>query len=490
MKQGSRAGAQEDGWCLEPVIVASAVAACLPLLLHGPLPPGSDVFSTAHYLMAFMRAFGEGDLYPRWTDQTNLGLGAPSFILLTPLPYYGASAAVWLTGSPIAGLKLYFVVLSLASGAAFYLLAADWLRPGLPAALSAGLYLLLPYHGLDRYQRFALSESTAFLFFPLILLFARRTVRGRGGGAIVGLAVSYAGLIYTHLVSALMFSLILGLWLLWETRAGWRALLRPALGLALGLGMAAPALLPAALEKGASNIAWTREMPNGDFRINFIFKDDLLPGLGFRDPVRAAGATVGPLTTGAGAIRRGAGPLLERTIFRGPAARYPRDGGGCFLAYFLQLEISTPVWWLVPELPSIQFPWRFQTFMVLSSALLFGFALQAGWGASMARGGRRSLMGAGALALGLIVLVNLALCWQNTTLKPYRIDERTFQVRSCATGSSRRSPLFSSGHTVRSSSPPGSPAGILQLRFRGHRGRLVAFLLAPVEDSSARRAEP
>ncbi len=374
-----------------------------------------------------MRAFGEGDLYPRWTDQTNLGLGAPSFILLTPLPYYGASAAVWLTGSPIAGLKLYFVVLSLAWRAAFYLLAADWLRPGLPAALSAGLYLLLPYHGLDRYQRFALSESTAFLFFPLILLFARRTVRGRGGGAIVGLAVSYAGLIYTHLVSALMFSLILGLWLLWETRAGWRALLRPALGLALGLGLAAPALLPAALEKGASNIAWTREMPNGDFRINFIFKDDLLPGLGFREipssrrcygrpthnwrwgysPRGWPSSGTHDLPRAGGAISSGWRGAVSSPISCSSRSRR-LSGGWCPSCR----ASSSPG----ASRPSWSCPRR------CSSDLRCRPGGERGSPGREAQPDGRGGAGARSHRPG-----DLALCWQNTTLKPYRIDERTFQ---------------------------------------------------------------
>ena len=48
-------------------------------------------------------------------------------------------------------------MVSALSALALYLLAREWIGPGVPSALAAGLYLLMPYHVLDMYQRFALS---------------------------------------------------------------------------------------------------------------------------------------------------------------------------------------------------------------------------------------------------------------------------------------------------------------------------------------------
>src|SRR2546422_916090 len=80
------------------------------------------------------------------------------------------------------------------SGISFYALARQWVGPGVPSAISAGIYLLLPYHVLDFYQRFAISESTAFIFFPLALLFARRAILVGRPTDFLGLSLSYAGL--------------------------------------------------------------------------------------------------------------------------------------------------------------------------------------------------------------------------------------------------------------------------------------------------------
>src|SRR5688572_931081 len=163
--------------------------------------------ATTHYLQGFMKAFGEGDLYPRWTDRTNRDLGAPSFIMFVPLTYYGAAAAAWLAGSITGGFKLYLVVVAALSAFSFHALARAWVGRGWPAAVATGVYLLLPYHVLDIYQRFALSETSAFLYFPLVLLFGRRVLDGAGRWHAVALAASYAALVCTHLVSGYFFSL-------------------------------------------------------------------------------------------------------------------------------------------------------------------------------------------------------------------------------------------------------------------------------------------
>src|SRR5207248_2919021 len=77
------------------------------------------------------------------------------------------------------------------------------------AAGWAGLaYILLPYHAMNLYSRAALPEFWAMAWLPLILAQAVRLQRGRRG-ALAGLALSYAALVYTHLCTAFLFSLLL-----------------------------------------------------------------------------------------------------------------------------------------------------------------------------------------------------------------------------------------------------------------------------------------
>jgi len=402
--------------------VAAVFVACAPILLHPALPIGSDIYATIHYIEGFTKALSEGDWYPRWTDRTNQDLGGPSFVIFPPFFYYTAAAGVALAGSIIGGTKLAILIVMLLCGISFHLLARDWVGRGLPAAAATILYLWLPYHILDVYQRFAMSESTAFVFFPLILLFSRRLLDGRGGSDFAGLSLSYAGLAWTHLVSALPFSLFLGVWLLWETKGRLRSLARPLAALACGIGLSAPVVLPAMIETSYINIQWVREAPNADYRNNFIFRDDPIPGLGFKDPVKP------PVLKSAHSQLALAGlAAFVALALAGDDARRRRlviaMAAACGGAYFLQLEISTPVWKIVPQLPTVQFPWRLQAIMVVTAAILAGFALDAlrARHASPAPG-----RGGGPLApilLGVVVAVNLLLAAQNAFLKPYVFDE-------------------------------------------------------------------
>ncbi|MGH9868363.1 MAG: 6-pyruvoyl-tetrahydropterin synthase-related protein [Candidatus Polarisedimenticolia bacterium] len=400
------------------------------MMLNGPLQHGSDVTATAHFLTGFKKALGEGDLYPRWTDRTNRDLGAPSFVMYPPLTFYGASLCAWIAGSITGGLKLYLFVVAGLTALSCYALARELIGPGLPATVAAAAYVLLPYHVLDVYQRFALSETTAFIYFPLIVLFARRTMdRGRGWH-MAGLALSYAALVATHLVSGFFFSLFLGPWLMWEARRRWGALLPVTVALACGLALSAPALLPAVLEKGAVNIAWQTQMPNGDVRINFIFKDDVLPGLGFKDPVKP------PVLRSAHTqlLLAGVGLVIALASRRRGDPRWRQDAvimaAGCGLAYLMQLELSLPVWLAVPELATIQFPWRLQAVMVLTGSLLAGFASAAVTGPGSLRGGAKTLA---LTALGLCLLLNLALSARIAYLKPFTFDEKAANDLTTAT---------------------------------------------------------
>jgi hypothetical protein len=89
---------------------------------------------------------------------------------------------------------------------------------------------------------------------------------------------------------------------------------------------------------------------------------------------------------------------------------------GCAICYFLQLGISTPVWLIVPKLATVQFPWRFQTYMVLTTSLLAGYAV--------ARLRARDRRLAVTLApLVVVIAVNLVFAWQNASAKPFDFDE-------------------------------------------------------------------
>lgn len=211
-----------------------------PSLLWGPGASHS-------YLYNYMwtRHFGEqmaaGHLYERWLPRSFEGLGSPTFYFYPPFAYWmtGALAATGL--SILQAINVAALLLLIASGMAMHL----WLRDRCTRPLlGALLYMAAPYHLFDFYVRGALAEFAAFLWLPLIALGIARLPARRG---IALLALSYAGLILTHLPLATLTGLFLIAPLMLHRLWTDRATLLP--GLAAGLlafALAAFYLLPAA----------------------------------------------------------------------------------------------------------------------------------------------------------------------------------------------------------------------------------------------------
>jgi hypothetical protein len=65
--------------------------------------------------------------------------------------------------------------------------------------------MLLPYHfAVDLYSRAAIGEHAAFVWLPLLMMFAGRRVADKTCD-IVGAAVGFALLVLCHLFTAILF---------------------------------------------------------------------------------------------------------------------------------------------------------------------------------------------------------------------------------------------------------------------------------------------
>src|SRR5215831_9604427 len=236
-------------WAPIACILAATAILCFPLLRWG-LPRGHDSIVHIQWYFCFSQQFWQRDLFPRWLASMNAGLGSPSMFVYGPLPYYAASLLhPLLAGSATpANLELGVAVwLATAfSGIAAYL----WLQTmaGRLGALAGALaYLIVPYHlSIDLYTRATVPELWAFAWMPLILYFTARAIQTTAKSSIAGLAVSYGLLIATHLVATVLFTPVLLVYAAFLPRPGSRnsAFTRVALGIALGMGLAAAYVLP------------------------------------------------------------------------------------------------------------------------------------------------------------------------------------------------------------------------------------------------------
>jgi 6-pyruvoyl-tetrahydropterin synthase-like protein len=377
----SRGGAAAlRGWLLAGVAVTAAAALfALPLAWRPGLPGGADTAFAVLAARGFVAALGEGVAYPRWIAEASHGFGAPIFLYYPPLADYAVAAARLVVPDLFAALRLVVVAGALAAGASFFLAARER-SSATGAALGAALYILLPYHLLDLYQRFAFAELAAFVWYPLLFLAVRRLAEGRRPrSSWLLLTAAGAGLALTHLVTASMALFVLvpyALLLLRRTgyRRGGRALGAMAAAGAAAFLCSAPYLLPLLAHRGDVHLEWISESPFGAWPRNFIYRDEKAFGYPPAPikPLVNASATRQALLSLAAA---GLFAVRRRHLEKGSAEEGFLHCGLAAWTLFLQTPLSSTIWAVVPGLAAVQFPWRFGAFQALATCFLVSAAL-------------------------------------------------------------------------------------------------------------------
>lgn len=244
--------------------VGLTIFAVAPFLLPGYFWGANDARHHVYFLFEYDRLVQDGIWWPRWSPDFAFGYGYPFFNIYGPFSHFLGELFHYFLGFDFTdAVEAVFVISIVASAGAMYAFVRSWL--GRPAALLAALaYTYAPYHLLNLYVRANLAESMAFVWLPLCLWTARQAVVRPAYRWIVGLAVSYAGLMVTsNLVIVLFTPLLAGYILLLallyarpEAKGGWakmrawlRTLAAPVLGGAAGLGLSAAFWLPAFTER-------------------------------------------------------------------------------------------------------------------------------------------------------------------------------------------------------------------------------------------------
>jgi hypothetical protein len=250
-----------------PLHVVLGVLLIAALLLVGVTldagvgPSDSVVYNTV-WVNEFSDALGRGEWPPRWLPGAFGGLGAPSFYYYPPLSFYVAALVDAVTLHRLNALQVTAwanLALLMASGGGMF----AWLRPRTGdhwALIGAVAFMAAPYHTIDFYFRGAFAEVTAFAVLPWLLLGLERAASNARG--VAWLALAYAGLILSHLPTAMLVTLIVipavvG-WRLWTAVPAERLAiaLRCLAGGVLGLALAALYLGPALLMQDSAQMTW------------------------------------------------------------------------------------------------------------------------------------------------------------------------------------------------------------------------------------------
>ncbi len=349
-------------------LVLTAFYCTLPLFIHQGLPYVDDMPFHIFQADQFTRSLHEGVLYPRWMPDFNNGYGSPNFVFYAPLSYYAVAAVHFFTDSLTVSMIIVIFLSFFFSGVTMSMAAAK-IFGRMGSLLAAIIYQILPFHLRDLYMRGTFAELLAFVWFPLIFFFMHDVHESGKKGAAIGLAISYACLILTHLVSGFILTIIIGTYLIFYFfLARHKSPVKILLPLLVGLGLSSFYLLPAVFESKFVQIEYIKNSAVGDYRRNFLFTWDK-----FHDGL---GNFYIPLLTGV---------VLEVMLFffifllirktgKGGSAKPQHEVFALLFLFALILTtpLSRPIWAAVPGFPFLQFPWRWLSMVEMSLSFLVG----------------------------------------------------------------------------------------------------------------------
>jgi len=371
------------GRWLPPAIILAASLILSSPLFRGGLPYAHDTEEHLERYICFADQLSHGELYPRWLANANGGLGSPVMFVYAPLAYYVPAALRPLLHFRMDGSKeSREVAVSMwlalaASGLAALLWLKSFVNRVAVAVFGALLYMVLPYHFvIDLYTRAAVSEMWAFAWMPLILYFGVMVARSRTFFAMAGFIVSYALLVFTHLLTTLIFTPVaIGVALLFlESGRRRAALTRLALSLALAIGLSAAYLAPALQhEKDVSPDRLAQFRPTLSYPRNFVaLRRDWTDPTARGDYVwKVSWITICTAAAAAAAFalkRLSPGKETAPDRFWGLVAV-----GGTVMMF----PISKVVWDAIPQLAALQFPYRFNMLLSMATTALIASAIDS-----------------------------------------------------------------------------------------------------------------
>ena len=373
--------------------------AAISLLALGPmLQPGyfwgaHDARHSVYFLFEFDRVFTGGVWYPRWFPDMTYGYGYPLFNIYGPLAFYVGEFFHLVGFDFVTSVKIVFALAWVLSGLAMYGFVKRVFENRAAAFIAGLLYVFMPYHLIDVYVRAALAESVALVFLPLTLWAFYETVNTRTIRSVLFAAFAYAGMVFAHNGIALLFSLVLGAWIIFlflrangnlrpryfgknGFRNFARELVRAALptvgALALGLGLTAIFMLPLVLEYRYINVAeWTQNYYN--YQDHFVELYQLFsPKWGFGI------SNLGPVD--GLSFQIGLVPIVLFLFSLFVIAKNPDSKRAYTLFFFLlslviiflMFEISLPAWKTFGLASVAQFPWRLLTLTTVSFSIVGG----------------------------------------------------------------------------------------------------------------------
>lgn len=351
-------------------------------LFHKGIFTAHDIEQNIARFGAFYRSLSEGNIIPRWADGIANGYGGPILMFSYSMPYYIASIFRFAGFTLIDSIKILIVITHIGSALLFY----TWLKRHLSTISAFGgslLYVYAPYRISDIYARGSIPEITAFFFIPLVLLAIHNLSRRINWKNIMFMVFSYITLLLSHPFFMMIFSSLFILYTiyLWWTKRSRVFLFTIIISLFFSFGITSFYFIPLQLENKYThydispfngtlfyeqyNTIEKLFTPQWSFLGKYGNKEYITYQLGvlhwFIIFISLASIVW----------------LWKRKEKRRPLYSFLTVSIMSFLiSIFFMLPISFPIYKLLRPLQQIQFPWRFLSLSITSTAIILAILLE------------------------------------------------------------------------------------------------------------------
>jgi hypothetical protein len=354
----------------------AAAFAVAPQLLHGNSCGHDFDFHLVSWLDA-RTSWHNLILYPHWTSSANYGAGEPRFVFYPPLTWMAGAALSLAMPWALVPIALTFLLLA-GTGLATRALARELLDDG--AATLAGCAAIFSGYALfTAYERSAFGELAGGMWIPLLLLFLLRDRQPKSapgkasvwdrwwdGSAAIALVIAGAwlsnapvGVMASYMLAAVAGALAV-------RRRSWAPVVRATVGVALGLGLAAIYLVPAAWEQKWVDIRQATDDPGERVENSWLFAHHADPALAGHDSELMKVSMIAVIMISVALAGMAIAWLRERNRKIGGHAKIDVRARELWLVLaaipivvlLLQLPVSWPVWNYLPKMRFLQFPWR------------------------------------------------------------------------------------------------------------------------------------
>lgn len=340
-----------------------------------------------------LRAIQDGHIPPRWTQNFGYGYGMPLYLFYAPLPYYVGAFLFWLGLPMMLVLKIIITIATVGTALAAYGIGKELTKSRLIALVMSAAITLAPYRAVNIFVRGAFSEVWGMMG-GVILLYGSILYIHKKKYAPLVVVLGVVSLLLSHNLTTLIMLPLVIAWI--SVYAFLKAnsnsifslfieLLKLARWYVLGFLLSAYYVIPAFIEKGATQLEETIVGGYFDYSLHFLYirqffwpnwkyggsswgpTDDISFFLGYGQLLLLAGVAVTLLLL--------IFQLFKRKTFSKETIIFIMTTVFVGFSLWMTLLKSKFVWDSLFLLPYIQFPWRFLSIATVFISIAGGLAL-------------------------------------------------------------------------------------------------------------------